>query len=302
MGVQREIWVDYIVGKLFKNNEFMTKSFDESAFVLGGKVVHIPQVGASKSIVKNRTILPATPSRRTDTEVTYPLDWYTKDPFAIPNAEEIELSFSKMDSAMREEMNSLVDYVGDDLIVKWMGGAVAAGNIVLTTGADTAFTETGQTGTRKVPLVKDIKSLSAKMNKKNVPKNDRFIMLESNMLDQLMDDLTVTQERDFSQSLDAKNGVIGKLFGFNVMERSSVAVLNAANDTVDAVGAAVAADDNLACLAWQRDEVCVAKGEVNFFDKRQDPEWYGDVFSYDVRMGGRCRRTAADGVYALVQG
>ena len=43
MAVTPEIWTDFIVGNLFKNNEFLLESIDESQFVLMGKVVHVPQ-------------------------------------------------------------------------------------------------------------------------------------------------------------------------------------------------------------------------------------------------------------------
>src|SRR6185436_16950626 len=50
-GVEVETWVRYIVENLFKDNEFLTYSFDEGDFVLDGKVVHIPQAGSKRNIV-----------------------------------------------------------------------------------------------------------------------------------------------------------------------------------------------------------------------------------------------------------
>lgn len=78
-------------------------------------------------------------------------------------------------------------------------------------------------------------------------------------------------------------------------------VINAANDTIDPIGAAVATDDNLCSIAFQRDSVAVALGEVDFFDSLRNPEHYGDIFSTEARMGGRVRRENAEGVFALVQ-
>mgnify|MGYP001599100644 CR=1 FL=1 len=54
MAIQREIWEDHIEGNLFKNNEFLLASADASHFVLQGKVVHIPQAGATPGVSVNR--------------------------------------------------------------------------------------------------------------------------------------------------------------------------------------------------------------------------------------------------------
>lgn len=301
MGVQKENWVDFIQGNLFKANDFVMKAHSENDSVLNGVVVYLPQAGAKPTVVKNRTTLPATASKRTDTVISYPLDWYTTDPFHIQNAEQAELSYDKMSSVLGEHLATLRDYIGDEMAVKWLTGAVTAGNIVSTSGGATASTETGQTGNRKLLLTEDVKKLMTLMNKKNVAKEGRVLVLESNMLDQLTTSLGVSQYRDFSQYFDAANGVIGKLYGFEIMERSSVGIINAAKDTVDAVGAAIAATDHIACLAFQKDHVTTAMGDIKFYDKTDDPLYYGDVYSADVRFGGRVRRTGAEGVYALVQ-
>ena len=46
MAVTPEIWTKDIEGNLFKDNEFLLKSIDESQYVVGGTVVHIPQAGS----------------------------------------------------------------------------------------------------------------------------------------------------------------------------------------------------------------------------------------------------------------
>jgi hypothetical protein len=60
MAIQKEIWQDHIEGNLFKNNEFLLASTDAGQYVLQGKVVHIPQSGATATVVKNRSSVPAT--------------------------------------------------------------------------------------------------------------------------------------------------------------------------------------------------------------------------------------------------
>jgi hypothetical protein len=56
--IQKEIWADALVRLLFKDNSFITKSFNEDKYVLSGKVVHIPRATGNVEVVKNRSSLP----------------------------------------------------------------------------------------------------------------------------------------------------------------------------------------------------------------------------------------------------
>ena len=50
MAVTPEIWTKDIEGNLFKDNDFLLKSIDESHYVVGGKVVHIQQAGSLREL------------------------------------------------------------------------------------------------------------------------------------------------------------------------------------------------------------------------------------------------------------
>jgi hypothetical protein len=54
-------------------------------------------------------------------------------------------------------------------------------------------------------------------------------------------------------------------------------------------------------MCWQKDSVARALGEKKFFEKKDDPEYYGDVYSAMIRAGGRRRRADDAGVVAIVQ-
>lgn len=296
LGIQVEIWAKYIIERFWKDNAFLKNAFSDDDKVLAGHVVHIPQPGSKPLVVKNRNSFPATTVQRTDTDITYVLDEYTTDPTHIQDAEKVEVSYDKIDSVLGDHMSTLSEAVADDLLIKW---APALARFVRTTGADTAGTG-AQTGTRKAMMGADLKKAALLMNLDNVPKNDRFALCDSNMLDQLTSQLTDTLYRDFSSYYDAKNGVIGRLHGFDIIDRS--AVLNyAVGNTVKALGAAGAATDNLASLCWQKNSVARAMGEVKLFQRINDPLYYGDIYSCLLRMGGRIRRANAEGIVAIVQ-
>lgn len=321
-----QIFETYIVEKLRKVNPFMVHCVDETASVLGGSVVHIPNAGASPTVVKNRTTFPATAVQRADTHVTYGLDVFSTTPTHVTWQEENEISYDKTDSVLADHVATLTEAVGDDMIYNWLKGKNAQGNdetipeanIVYTTGDPRAASETGQTGQRKKVTAADVRTLQTMMNKMNVPKEGRYLMMESEMYAELMDSLSSNQMAAYQQTADVANGVLGKLYGFNIMERSTVTHFNAHADAsgtagqpgyVAAVpaapiapGTALNATDNVACIAWQKDSVAKALGDIKPFQSMDDPMYYGDVFSAAVKAGGRCRRADWAGVLALVQG
>lgn len=301
MAIQKEIWQDHIEGNLFKNNEFLLASTDAGQYVLQGTVVHIPQAGALPTIVKNRTSVPATVVQRTDTDITYTLDEYTTDPILIPNAETFELSYNKRESVLAEYEASLRQTVADNLLIEWAPTG-STGLVLRTTGASTATTLGGTTGNRKKFTVNDLKNAQLQLNKQNVPMEGRYALLSADLFQQLSDDMSATQYRDFSAAYDVKDGVIGRLFGFNIMMRSGVLAYN--NDSAPVVnpyGATPDATDNEGILCWQVGAVERALGQIKFFENIGDPTFYGDVYSVSVRMGGRIRRNDAKGIVAIVQ-
>jgi len=298
MAIQREIWEDHIEGNLFKNNEFLLASTDASQFVLQGKVVHIPQAGALPTVTKDRSSLPATVTQRTDVDITYPLNEFTTDPILIPNADTMELSYDKRESVLSEHEAALRQVTADSILIDW----APATSLISTTGAAVATHLTGTTGNRKKFGTADLKSAMLTLNKQNIPLEDRFALLSADMYQQLTDDLSDTLYRDFSQAFDAKNGILGKLYGFNIMMRSNVVTYtNDSTPVVNAYGATAAATDNDAVLCWQKNAVERALGDVVFYERVGDPTYYGDVYSVLIRMGARKRRSDEKGIVAILQ-
>lgn len=313
MAIKKEIWAKYIVGNLFKGAEFMNFCKRADEFVLQGAVVHIQQAGAKPTVIKNRSTLPASILKRTDTDIVYLLDEYTSDPTLIANAEKYEESPEKLASVLDEHVQAIRESIGDDLIFNWLAGfaasgvgspssAIAAATVIRTTGGNVAAHMPAATGNRKLFLKEDLQAARTLMNKRNISKEDRYVLMSSDMLDQLMQDPDL-KKRDAALELDMKNGVIARLYGFNIFERSYVATYdNATTPVIKAVGAAGAATDNDVVLCWQKNEVEFALGTVNVFDETDRPEYYGDIYSALVRAGGRKTRKGAEGVIAIVQG
>jgi hypothetical protein len=95
-------------------------------------------------------------------------------------------------------------------------------------------------------------------------------------------------------------GIMFKDQGFNIYSRSSVLTTTSAG-VVRAPGEVGAVTDGLAAIAWYQEAVEVAMGSIDAFEKLKDPQWYGDIYSFQVIMGGRARRADYKGVAILRQ-
>ena len=291
------------MGKVFSrkylpNSDFTANAFNADEYVLAGRVVHIPQAGAGVAVKRNRTSLPATVNRRQDFDVTYALDEYTTDPILIPNAEKLELSYDKLDSVMREKVDALREVIGDWMAYHW---APSRADRILRTTGDPVPAHIG-TGQRLAITLEDIRRARKLMNKLGIPKSDRFMLISSDMLEQLVKQLSSTEYRDFSRAYDPTTGTIGMLEGFKIIERAYVVRYdNSATPQKLEPTAEESDTDNDAVILWQKNAVERALGDINFFERQNDPQYYGDVYSAQVFMGGRIRRSDEAGVVAIVQ-
>lgn len=297
MAIQKEIWLRTIVENLFADDTFAAKAVNDDQYVNQGKKVHIPNAGAPSKVEKNRSTVPATVAKRTDTDVEYDLDEFTTDPVHIPHAETVELSYDKRNSVISQDRAQLFETARQNLLYKW---APDSTHIVSTTGKNAAAHTSSATGNRKGLSKDDVLTLMTQFDKDNIPQRGRYLLLDAQMYAQLLSDMTETDAIGFFQAADVKRGIVGSLYGFEVMKRSQVLRYNSANTLLEFEKAGAAAD-NAAGLAWYEGSVSRALGEVKMFDSIDNPLYYGDIYSFLVRCGGAIRRNDKKGVYALVQ-
>ena len=303
MAVQKEIWQRTIVEGLFADELFISRAVNDDMYVNEGKKVHIPNAGAPSGTETNRSSLPATVYKRVDQDVEYTLDEVTTNPILIPFADMVELSYNKRNSVIDQDRKQIIFNACEAILKKWHPGS---SNTVLTTGQGVPAWTPGATGLRKKITPADVAALQTRMNADNVPITGRFLLLDAYQYEALLSALTETQAIGFFQAADVKRGVMGMLYGFEVMMRATVLRFATATDPLNgafkAKSAAGAATDNAGALAWQQDSVSRALGEVKMFDSVDNPLYFGDIYSFLVRCGGTIRRYDKKGVYAIING
>lgn len=298
MALNVQVWLRDIQECLYPDNSFVVKSIDDSTYV-DKKKVHIPNAGAPSKVKKNRPKPAQEVLQRTDSDLEYEMDELTTDPVYIPHIDTVELSYDKRNSVIRNDKEELSRVAHINVLERWANGA---GKIIRTTGKDVVpHTYTSATGKRKGITRADVLEIMTEFDRQEVPQENRYLLLDADMYAQLLGDLAESDKYAFFQSADAQKGVVGNLYGINVMKRSSVLRVKADGETLLFDGEEHEATECGAGLAWQSSCVSRAIGEIVMFDSTKNPQYYGDIYSFLVRTGGGHRRTDKKGVIILAE-
>lgn len=302
MAVTREKWTDDIVQNLFANNEFAKRSKDHSPFVYNGTVVHIPVAGSASGTTKNETSFPVSVTRRTDTDLYYAIDTYRTNPTHVLNIESYELEYDKRQSVLGDDEAALIHACMTGLLYNW---GPAAAKVKRTSGATVDANLTGATGSRKAFHKDDFNEIKMGMDENDINDQGRTALLNARHYNELLNSFTDAERTGFNAMADIKNGIVGRYLGFDVMMRSVVLRYRGADDAeakVDIQAGAYAASDKTgdrkASLIWQKECLTRAVGSTEMFDRLNDPTYYGDIYSFEQRLGGIIHRAA--GVWAVV--
>jgi hypothetical protein len=300
MALNISIWQKEMVENFYPDNSFASKSVDDTAFVRSHKVI-IPNAGKPSKVVKNRQTKPATVSERTDNDIEYVIDELTTDPIYIPNIDTVELSYDKRKSVISNDRAQLQNEAHMNLLDRW-GRGVKTANVLLTTGTKErdAHTSETATGKRKCITKEDVLKIMTRMDADNVPEEGRYLLLDAYMYADLLADLSESDKWMFQNSANMQTGILGNLYGLNIMKRSKV--LRVKNDKTllswseDAVAGELAAG-----LAWHEKSVSRALGEFRMLDAPNNPLYYGDIYSFLLRTGGAVRRYDNKGIYLIAE-
>ncbi|KAB2918694.1 MAG: hypothetical protein F9K23_00735 [Bacteroidetes bacterium] len=284
---------------LFPDNSFYSRSVDDTPFVVNGKTVQYPVQGINPNVEINRSTLPAQISQRTDDTNDYDLNEFTSDPTLITDTEELEINYNKRQSVLMQHSDTINTKLADFFANLWLPDGTD--NIVRTTGATRVATAPGATGNRLKVTQTDLINVAEKLDRMNVPRDQRFALITPAMVADVMgiENFVSLEKIGTANLLD---GTIGRLLGFTILVRNGVGIYdNTGTPVKKALGATAATTDNEAALFWHPRFVNRAKGEIKVYSDLDKPEYYGSIFSAMVRAGGKTRKDKK-GIIALVQG
>lgn len=309
MAIQKEIWENHIEEGLYKDNQFLKTFTPAEKENINGRTVHIPQAGAAAAVVKNRTSLPATVTQRTDLPTSYTINEFTSDPVLVKHADTVELSFDKRESVLRDNRAKLSEEVAEDILLTVVKTGVGtttvlpSASILVTDGASVSATAPGATGLRKAYSIKDLqRGRTFFVRQKSWTEGRMYVLLTGEAEAQMFpadSQVTATYMAAVSES-ERRAGVMYRAHGFQIMTRSSVMLLDNAG-AFKPISSEGATTDDEGILFYNGNAVEFALGDIEAFENEKDATYYGDVFSFLVRAGGRAMREKMEGILVIKQ-
>jgi hypothetical protein len=305
LGVALEFWESTIAEYLFKEYPWLMRAKDRSGFVLSNSVVHIPQAGALPDAYRNRSQYPVKAVKRSDSDITYPIDEISTDATHIKDAEKVELSYDKVASVLGDHIKQLNYKAALNAMYRWMFGFNVTDNIVKTTGSAAATYLAGATGNRNLPLVADVssaKTILVSQTKRELNPGKRALIMSEGFYNRLKAD-TAIDTIDEREAVGAmfKDGDLVKLHGFDIIRTDVMPRLSSAWAVKDPFDQVVATGDNDGALMVDFDFVHIAKSEIKVFETLADAAWQGDLYSALLRMGASRERNDQAGIVVIAQ-
>ena len=299
MPLQTEVWIDTLQENFFPDNSFVQKSEDDSQYV-DHKIVHVPNAGRPSKVQVNRTTKPAQPTERTDQDLTYELDELTSDPVHISHADTVELSYNKRSSIILNDKEEMRRVASELILQRWAKGADSA-HTILTDGAQRDAHTTQGTGRRLKMTDKVVHQIAIRMDKQDLPATGRYLIIDSDMYADLLDSLTEANRMAFLASADVSKGTVGRLYNIDIFSRSTVLRMKANGELITTPDGGDATEV-AAGFAWQKSCVSRAMGKIEMFASEKDPQYYGDIYSFLMRLGGSHRRYDKKGLFLIAEG
>ena len=299
MPLQTEVWIDTLQENFFPDNSFVQKSEDDSQYV-DNKTVHVPNAGRPSKVQVNRRTKPAQPTERTDQDLTYELDELTSDPVHISHADTVELSYNKRSSIILNDKEEMRRVASELILQRWAKGADSA-HTILTDGAQRDAHTTQGTGRRLKMTDKVVHQIAIRMDKQDLPATGRYLIIDSDMYADLLDSLTEANRMAFLASADVSKGTVGRLYNIDIFSRSTVLRMKANGELITTPDGGDATEV-AAGFAWQKSCVSRAMGKIEMFASEKDPQYYGDIYSFLMRLGGSHRRYDKKGVFLVAEG
>lgn len=299
MPLQTEVWIDTLQENFFPDNSFVQKSEDDSQYV-DNKTVHVPNAGRPSKVQVNRRTKPAQPTERTDQDLTYELDELTSDPVHISHADTVELSYNKRSSIILNDKEEMRRVASELILQRWAKGADSA-HTILTDGAQRDAHTTQGTGRRLKMTDKVVHQIAIRMDKQDLQATGRYLIIDSDMYADLLDSLTEANRMAFLASADVSKGTVGRLYNIDIFSRSTVLRMKANGELITTPDGGDATEV-AAGFAWQKSCVSRAMGKIEMFASEKDPQYYGDIYSFLMRLGGSHRRYDKKGLFLIAEG
>lgn len=273
-GVFKEIWTTQLMERFYAIGNFLSFAQDMTEFV-EFNTINLADIGVDPDVLINNTAFPIPSAPRADTPLALVLDSFDTKNTIVRNIEEIETSFNKRESVIRQHRNSLMQSTSIKAAHSYTPVSDSADTPVLaTTGPDDG------NGFKRL-LLEDIFRLRTAYDILEVPHEFRFLTLHPNHVQ----DISVQDKDLFKQFTNLAEGTVMRLSSFQILEYSQTATFNKGTGVKAAFGAAAApATDTVSSFSFHSQEVMKVDGTIEIFERLKDPEERGDILGFQKRF------------------
>lgn len=275
-GVQKEIWLPFIMENFYPVQSWLTKGRDMSALVDNNKI-NLAEAGVLPQVLINNNTYPIPVASRTDSPLELPLDTLDTENTIVRNVEAMESSYNKIQSVTNGHQTAL-------RLMSYRRAAHAYAPSANTAKTPVLIATGGDDGTgRKRLTLKDLAKAQTRMEEIDGIDPDvqkTLVLCSKHKEDLILEDLTL-----FKQFANLKNGTVLNLFNFDISVYNGQAVYNTATGAKKAFGASSAGTDSLATsFFFVDDEVMRADGDYDMFVTYKSPEQRGDIVGFQKRF------------------
>ena len=263
-GLNKEVYIRLIMEQFYEEPTFLNVVRDMTAFV-ENDAINLAAAGVTPAVLKNNNTYPLSIANISDSAIRLPLDKFSTTPSLITIDQKQKYAFSKVESDTMLHTQALRENCGEEAAYNYSPQADALRSPVLRA--------TGTAASHGNKLTKaDVLSLKTRFDKAKIQKTGRYLVLCPEHCADLMNE----DADSFNTVTNIEAGVIGRIWGFNIMEYNDVAYYNSAAGTKIALGATpVPGTDAISSFAFQNMEVMKADGSIDVNIDTGRPQYDG---------------------------
>ena len=274
-GVLKEIWTGEQIKQFrtaVESRGWLARIRSYNQYV-NNDVIHFVAIGGDPKVLVNNTTYPIPVTALADADKPISLDKFTTEATPVTDDELHAISYDKMASVQERHREALLEIFGERGLHAIAPAEDATGMpVIRTTGA--AY------GTRKRMTPEDLIALKEKMDKMNIPKKDRILVLCSDHAN----DLLVTDKKFKDHyNINETEGKICRLYGFDIYEDDAAPYYSPTTGKKAAWGAVPAATDVQSSVAFYAGRMMKATGSAKFYHSKaeNDPQNHRSLVNFD---------------------
>lgn len=269
--LRQEVWVKQLLEKFYPDSSFLNYVKNFSALV-ENHAINLADAGLDPEVIINGRTYPIGVVQREDTPIRIELDVFETENTLVRHPEVIEYAYDQLESVLMGHRNTLRAATGVKAAHAYAPNEDTPDTPVLRTSGSTV-------NGRKRLTVEDILFLKERFDNRDVPLEDRYLVLHPSHVT----DLILLDTKSFKDLGDIVNGQPKRLAGFNMLQFSKTAYYDSTGQKLE-FKAEPALTDAFCSFAFQSGEVMKADGNTKMYSTINDPKERATIVGFEKRF------------------